>query len=38
MLSLVVVAKLWVNIFNPTYGILNKVLGAIGLKFLASPG
>lgn len=35
VLSLVVVAKLWVNIFNPTYGILNKVLVAVGLKSLA---
>ncbi|HEY9593575.1 MAG TPA: sugar ABC transporter permease, partial [Spirochaetia bacterium] len=31
VLSLVVVSKLWVNIFNPTYGILNKTLHAIGL-------
>ena len=35
VLSLIVVAKLWVNIFNPTYGILNKVLVAIGLKAIA---
>ncbi|MGO9410675.1 MAG: carbohydrate ABC transporter permease [Spirochaetia bacterium] len=35
VLSLVVVAKLWVSIFNPTYGILNKVLIAVGLKSLA---
>lgn len=36
VLSLLVVAKLWVNLFNPTYGMVNKVLGAIGLKFLAT--
>jgi len=35
VLSLVVVAKLWVSIFNPTYGILNKVLVAVGLKSIA---
>lgn len=31
-LSLVVVTKLWVNIFNPTYGFLNKLLQAAGLE------
>lgn len=35
VLSLVIVAKLWVSILNPTYGILNKLLVAIGLKALA---
>ena len=35
VLSLVVVAKLWVNIFSPTYGILDKVLIAVGLKSIA---
>ncbi|HUI71904.1 MAG TPA: sugar ABC transporter permease [Spirochaetia bacterium] len=35
VLSLIVVAKLWVNIFNPTYGILNKVLIVLGLKAIA---
>lgn len=34
-LSLVVVAKLWVDIFNPNFGILNKLLSAIGLESLA---
>jgi len=34
-LSLVIVAKLWVDIFNPNFGILNKVLIAVGLKALA---
>ncbi len=35
VLSLIVVAKLWVSLFNPTYGIINKVLIAIGLKAIA---
>lgn len=35
VLSLVIVAKLWVSILNPTYGILNKLLAAVGLKALA---
>lgn len=30
-LSLVVVAKLWVHIFNPSYGMLNKLLTVVGL-------
>jgi raffinose/stachyose/melibiose transport system permease protein len=34
-LSLVIVTKLWVNIFHPTYGMLNKILGMIGLESLA---
>lgn len=33
-LSLVVVTKLWVNIFNPSYGLLNKILAQIGLESL----
>jgi raffinose/stachyose/melibiose transport system permease protein len=36
VLSLVVITKLWVNIFNPTYGLLNKVLMAVGLKSLTT--
>ncbi len=36
VLSLVIITKLWVNIFSPTYGLLNKVLAALGLKFLAT--
>ncbi|HET6412702.1 MAG TPA: sugar ABC transporter permease [Anaeromyxobacter sp.] len=36
VLSLLIVAKLWVNLFNPTYGMVNKLLGAIGLRFLAT--
>jgi len=35
VLSLVIVAKLWVNLFNPTYGLVNKLLAAVGLKALA---
>lgn len=35
VLSLVIVAKLWVNILNPTYGILNKLLRSVGLESLA---
>ena len=34
IISIVVTTKLWVFIFNPTYGMLNKVLGALGLNFL----
>ena len=42
-LSLVVVTKLWVHIFHPTYGLLNKLLTVIGLgscthAWLAEPG
>ncbi len=33
-LSLVVVTKLWVNIFHPTYGMVNKILSALGLESL----
>lgn len=35
VLSVVIVAKMWVSIFNPTYGILNKLLMAAGLKAFA---
>jgi raffinose/stachyose/melibiose transport system permease protein len=35
VLSLVIVAKLWVNIYNPTYGLLNKLLRLVGLDALA---
>lgn len=35
VLSVVVVTKMWVHVFNPTYGILNKGLHAIGLHNLA---
>lgn len=31
-LSLVVVTKLWVNIFHPTYGMFNKLLTLLGLE------
>ncbi len=36
ILSLVVITKLWVNIFSPTFGLLNKALAAVGLKVLAT--
>jgi raffinose/stachyose/melibiose transport system permease protein len=32
VLSLVIIAKLWVSIFNPNFGILNKLLVLAGLK------
>jgi raffinose/stachyose/melibiose transport system permease protein len=32
VLSLVIVAKLWVDIFNPNFGIVNKLLVALGLE------
>lgn len=35
VLSLVIVAKLWVEIFNPNFGLLNKLLTAVGLTSLA---
>src|SRR6266545_5599203 len=35
VLSLVIVAKLWLDVFNPTFGVLNKVLRAVGLEALA---
>jgi raffinose/stachyose/melibiose transport system permease protein len=36
VLSVVVITKLWVSIFNPTYGILNKLLRLVGLDGLAT--
>jgi raffinose/stachyose/melibiose transport system permease protein len=36
VLSVVIIARVWVNIFNPTYGILNKLLHAVGLHALAT--
>ncbi len=41
-LSLVVVTKLWVNIFHPTYGMLNKIIQTFGfpdfqMPWLANP-
>jgi raffinose/stachyose/melibiose transport system permease protein len=36
VLSVVVITKLWVSIFNPTYGILDKVLRLIGLGGLTT--
>lgn len=35
-ISVVVIAKLWVQIYNPTYGLLNKVLNGIGLSALST--
>lgn len=35
VLSLVIVARLWVDVFNPTFGVLNKLLRAVGLEVLA---
>ena len=35
VLSLVIVAKLWVELFNPNAGLVNKLLIAVGLKSLA---
>jgi len=35
VLSVVIIAKVWVNVFNPTYGMLNKALRAVGLDALA---
>jgi raffinose/stachyose/melibiose transport system permease protein len=35
VLSVVVITSMWVHIFNPTYGLLNKLLRAIGLQDLA---
>jgi raffinose/stachyose/melibiose transport system permease protein len=35
VLSLVIVARLWVALLNPTYGIVNKLLRAVGLEALA---
>jgi len=35
VLSLVIVAKLWVDVFNPTFGVVDKLLRAVGLDSLA---
>jgi raffinose/stachyose/melibiose transport system permease protein len=35
VLSLVIVAKLWVDVFNPTFGALDQLLRAVGLDALA---
>lgn len=35
VLSVVVITKMWVHVFNPTYGLLNKLLRATGLYELA---
>ena len=42
VLSVVVITKLWVHVFNPTYGILNKFLnvigfGAVNIAWLSNP-
>jgi len=34
ILTVVVITKIWVNIMNPNFGLLNKLLGAIGLESL----
>ncbi len=34
VISVVVTCSMWVNIFNPDYGVLNKVLDMLGLGFL----
>jgi raffinose/stachyose/melibiose transport system permease protein len=36
IISVVVITKLWVNIFNPTYGLLNKILKGLGLEALTT--
>lgn len=36
IISVVVITKLWVNIFNPTYGLLNKMLEALRLGTLST--
>jgi raffinose/stachyose/melibiose transport system permease protein len=35
VLSVVIVAKLWVDVLNPTFGVLDKLLRAVGLDALA---
>jgi raffinose/stachyose/melibiose transport system permease protein len=35
VLSLVIVARLWLDVFNPTFGVFNKFLRAVGLDVLA---
>ena len=32
ILTVVVITKLWINMMNPNYGLINKLLGAIGLE------
>ncbi|MGL1890387.1 MAG: sugar ABC transporter permease [Spirochaetaceae bacterium] len=34
ILTVVVITKLWVSLMNPNYGLINKLLGAIGLESL----
>jgi raffinose/stachyose/melibiose transport system permease protein len=34
VISIVVTSELWVSIFHPTYGLLNKILESTGLSFL----
>jgi raffinose/stachyose/melibiose transport system permease protein len=36
IISVVVITKLWVSIFNPTYGLVNKLLKELGLETLAT--
>lgn len=43
IISVVVITKLWVNIFNPSYGLLNKLIAGLGLTppataWLSNPG
>ena len=38
VISVVVTTKLWVNILNPNYGLINKFLHLIGLGFLRLTG
>lgn len=35
ILTVVVITKLWVNIMNPNFGLLNKILKSVGLEDLA---
>ncbi len=32
ILTVVVITKLWINMMNPNYGLINKLLGAMGLE------
>lgn len=34
VISVVVISKMWLSLLDPTYGIFNKILGAIGLSSL----
>ncbi len=36
VISIMVTSKMWVNIMNPNYGMLNKLFDAIGMSFLKS--